>query len=310
MNIIFLRRHGGNAKTIRLSRWQITVFILLLTLIPFGLGYVSYGALNAYPLTDAQHVVRDWKMDLDEQRHAVDMVRDDSRAELRAIGLRIAQLRARLVRLDALGERLTQISKLDTEEFGFGYDQVGVGGVGNNDDADWTSEYAKPTFMEVLNELSADIEVREGQLSVLESLLASRNIMREVHLSGRPIRKGWLSSHFGRRKDPFSGRMTMHKGVDFAAKDGSDIIAVGGGVVTWAGKRYGYGLLVEVNHGGGYVTRYAHCKSVDVKVGDIIRKGDVIAKIGSTGRSTGPHVHFELRVNGKPINPIKYVNRK
>jgi len=119
-----------------------------------------------------------------------------------------------------------------------------------------------------------------------------------------------MSSRFGRRNDPFTGRLAWHKGVDFAGKDGSDIVSVGSGVVTWSGDRYGYGLMVEVSHGGGLVTRYAHAKDILVKLGDIVKKGQTIARMGSTGRSTGPHVHFEVRKNGKAVDPARYVNRR
>ena len=109
------------------------------------------------------------------------------------------------------------------------------------------------------------------------------------------------------RTDPFNGRREYHKGVDLAGKEGSDIIAVAAGIVTWSGDRYGYGNMVEINHGNGYITRYGHCKEVLVKAGDSVTKGQVIAHMGSTGRSTGPHVHFEVHKNGRVVNPLNYL---
>ena len=125
---------------------------------------------------------------------------------------------------------------------------------------------------------------------MLESLAFGHHIENNRYLSGRPISKGWLSSYYGMRKDPFSGRPAMHKGVDFAGKEDAEIIATGSGVVTWSGKRYGYGQLIEIDHGEGLKTRYGHNKNLLVAVGDVIDKGQVIARMGSTGRSTGPHV--------------------
>ncbi|HAB06096.1 MAG TPA: hypothetical protein DCE35_12180, partial [Alcanivorax sp.] len=119
------------------------------------------------------------------------------------------------------------------------------------------------------------LERREQQLNILENLLANRNLENQTFLSGRPITQGWMSSRFGRRTDPFSGKVAWHEGVDFAGKDGSDVVATAAGVVTYAGERSGYGLLVEINHGNGISTRYGHAKTVDVKVGDIVRTGDV-----------------------------------
>jgi murein DD-endopeptidase MepM/ murein hydrolase activator NlpD len=143
---------------------------------------------------------------------------------------------------------------------------------------------------------------------VLETMLMTRNLEAEVMPTGRPISRGWLSSYFGIRTDPFSGRRVHHSGVDFAGKLGSDVVAVAAGVVQYSGRRSGYGNLVEINHGKGYVTRYGHNLKNLVEVGQTVKKGEVIAKMGTTGRSTGPHVHFEVMVNGRQVNPKKYIH--
>ncbi|HEY9050177.1 MAG TPA: M23 family metallopeptidase, partial [Gammaproteobacteria bacterium] len=124
-----------------------------------------------------------------------------------------------------------------------------------------------------------------------------------------PITRGWISSYYGMRTNPFTGKLQFHKGMDFASKSGSEVQAVAGGVITWSGKRYNYGNMVEVNHGNGYVTRYAHNKENLVKVGDTVKKGQAVASMGSTGRSTGPHVHFEVLKDGRQINPLKFVQK-
>jgi murein DD-endopeptidase MepM/ murein hydrolase activator NlpD len=131
-----------------------------------------------------------------------------------------------------------------------------------------------------------------------------------LHPAGKPIKKGWISSYYGMRNDPFSGKRTMHKGMDFAGKEGSEVVAVAAGVVTWSGKRSGYGKLVEINHGKGYITRYGHNKTVLVNVGDRVKQGQTISRMGSSGRSTGPHVHFEVLLNDKVVNPTKYIQAK
>ena len=160
-----------------------------------------------------------------------------------------------------------------------------------------------------MGDLEARIADREYQLDMLQALLSNRQLQNDVFLSGRPIAKGWMSSPYGQRKDPFTGQQMWHQGVDFAGKLGSDVVAVAGGVVTWSGDRYGYGDMVEINHGGGYSTRYAHNKENLVKVGDIVKKGQVVALMGSSGRSTGPHVHYEVYKNGRPVDPASYVRR-
>ena len=158
--------------------------------------------------------------------------------------------------------------------------------------------------------VESGLNVEEKQLKLLESITLGHHIENTSYLSGRPIKKGWLSSYFGTRKDPFNGRPAMHKGVDFAGKEDAAIITTAAGVVSWAGDRYGYGQLIEINHGKGLKTRYGHNKTILVEVGDVVSKGQIIARMGSTGRSTGPHVHYEILRNNKQIDPIKYVYRK
>ena len=150
---------------------------------------------------------------------------------------------------------------------------------------------------------------REQQLEILESLLTNRQLEDQAWLSGQPVEKGWISSHYGQRTDPFSGKLAMHRGIDFAGKEGSNVVAVAGGVVTWVGSKTGYGQLVEISHGDGFVTRYSHNKENLVAPGEVVRKGQAIALMGSTGRSTGAHVHYEVYKHGRSVDPSSYVRR-
>jgi murein DD-endopeptidase MepM/ murein hydrolase activator NlpD len=161
-----------------------------------------------------------------------------------------------------------------------------------------------------LDELTSQLDDRQQQLSVLESVLINQNLHDEVIPTGRPILKGWVSSRYGKRADPFTGKQEFHKGIDLAGKKGSAVIAVASGVVMWSGDRYGYGNMVEINHGNGYVTRYGHNEETLVKIGDTVRKGQQIATMGSSGRSTGPHVHFEVWNNGRTEDPIRFIQGK
>ena len=169
--------------------------------------------------------------------------------------------------------------------------------------------YTAPELTDMINQLEQQINDREKQLRLLDKVASRKKLEDELYVQGRPITWGWLSSKYGYRSDPFTGKRTWHAGVDLAGKEGSDIIAVAAGVVTWADERYGYGNLVEIDHGDGLVTRYAHAKAIKVKVGDVVQKSQVVALMGSTGRSTGPHVHFEVIRNGKSENPVKYIQR-
>ncbi|MEJ2670037.1 MAG: M23 family metallopeptidase [Gammaproteobacteria bacterium] len=229
-----------------------------------------------------------------------------SEQQFNALTLRMAELQARVVRLDALGERLVSASGLNQTEFNFA-ESPGLGGpsVAESDES-----LGKPEFMDELANLADEIAAREEQLEILEALLHGQRVDAEVFIAGQPVRKGWMSSRFGRRTDPFNGRIAMHHGVDFAGKEGSDIIAVAAGVVTYAGTRSGYGNLVEISHGNGYFTRYGHLRSFSVSVGDIVKSGEVLGAMGSTGRSTGPHVHFEVLKGGKHLDPSRFIARK
>jgi murein DD-endopeptidase MepM/ murein hydrolase activator NlpD len=160
-----------------------------------------------------------------------------------------------------------------------------------------------------LGRFEAQLSDREKQLDILESLLSHRNLDEQTSLSGLPVEKGWISSHYGQRKDPFTGQPAMHKGIDVAGKEGSNIVAVAGGVVTYAGSQSGYGKMVEISHGDGYITLFAHNKQIMVEPGDVVRKSQTIALMGSSGRSTGAHVHYEVYKHGRPVDPSSYVRR-
>ncbi|MFG1497679.1 peptidoglycan DD-metalloendopeptidase family protein [Saccharospirillum sp. HFRX-1] len=247
--------------------------------------------------------VKQWQQRLVSQESELDRTREHTEEQIRALTVKLAELQSRLTRLDALGERLVDVAELDDGEFDFTI-PPGVGGPETE-----AGSYTPPDIVGALDSLSSMIDDREQQLSVLNSLLGDRKIQSATFVAGRPIERGWMSSRYGYRNDPFTGDVAWHDGVDFAGKDGSNIIAVAAGVVTWASERYGYGNMVEINHGNGYVTRYAHAKEVLVNVGDVVKKNDVIALMGSTGRSTGPHTHFEVHHRGRSVDPAEYINR-
>ncbi|MCW9023691.1 MAG: M23 family metallopeptidase [Gammaproteobacteria bacterium] len=243
--------------------------------------------------------------EMDAQRLTLKEVTRDAEENMDALALRLGKLQAHVIRLDALGERLTTMAKLDKGEFNFEQPPAQGGPIAKSDDA---SQIAVPDFMKSLDDLYLQLEDRSQQLEVLEDMIMTRNLEAEVVPAGRPIKRGWLSSYFGVRTDPFNGRRVHHSGVDFAGKMGSEVVSVAAGVVTFSGRKSGYGNLVEVNHGKGYVTRYGHNSKNLVKVGDTVKKGQVVSAMGTTGRSTGPHVHFEVLLNGRAVNPKKYIH--
>ncbi|GMQ89383.1 MAG: M23 family metallopeptidase [Gammaproteobacteria bacterium] len=267
-----------------------------------GLGY-AFGGGSA-TLADVSAVEENsWQHALNEQKQELVQARDAAQNDLNALAVRLGQMQAQMMRVEALGQRLTRTAKLGKSEFDF--DQAPA--QGGPADPVVGDPLSSLDFMQALNDMETQINDRARQLQVIEEILSSRALSSAVSPGGRPVSKGWLSSYYGKRTDPFNGRQAMHKGVDFAGKLGSDVVATAEGVVTWAGKRYGYGQLVEINHGNGYSTRYGHCQQILVAVGDKVEPGQKIALMGSSGRSTGPHVHYEVLKNGRQVDPTRYV---
>lgn len=306
MKFLLYTTKYGKAGSIQLSAplfWvPATAAMLMLLLAAAASGYYAAGkqaTSNVVVPTDTQ-----WLGELEKQRAQLVDVQGEARNHLNALAVRIGQIQAQMLRVEALGQRLTKVAKLDKGEFDF--DQPPAQG---GPAAPEIAESLDATeLLQVLDELQAQISDRERQLEVLGQLAMDRDLSDSIRPAGRPIGKGWLSSYYGMRTDPFHGRKEMHKGIDFAGKNGSDVLATAQGVVTWAGKRSGYGLLVEINHGNGYTTRYGHFEKLLVKTGDKVLPAQKIGLMGSSGRSTGPHVHYEVLRNGKQINPTRYVN--
>lgn len=306
MKIIIVDQKHGETRSLVLKGWVRVALSVCLLGVPVILGYYGYhfsATRNADFYKD--EATQAWIDELRSQKQDIDLIRQETLAQLEALTLRMANLQARLLRLDALGQRLTEISNLDDGEFDFTQPPA-MGGP-----ADLASEDIEvPDFLRALDNLTREIEDKQQQLELLDSLLAEQQIQSNAFLSGRPINRGWISSPYGRRIDPFTGKLAWHQGIDFATgRTGVDVQAVASGVVTYAGEKQGYGMLVKVNHGNGYETLYAHDEKLLVKPGDIVKKGQVIALSGSSGRSTGPHVHFEVHKNGRVVDPSSYVHR-
>jgi len=300
MDIILLSKFRGRPCRVQIgSPVQLMLLLVFTLLFASALGLVGYWVGGSQASSSS---ISSIQQEIKLQRDLIDQTRFNARADLDALAARLGEIQAHAMRLNALGQKLVTIAKLDRGEFNF-EESPGVGGPDEPgmQELDFGSE---------IDSVIAELEDREQQLSVLENILISSNMQEEVFPEGRPIKRGWISSYYGTRTNPFTGKLQFHKGMDFAAKSGSDVLAVAGGVVTWSGKRYGYGNLVEINHGNSYITRYGHNKENLVEVGDTVKKGQKISLMGSTGRSTGPHVHFEVLKNGRQINPQKFVQRR
>ncbi|WP_092014979.1 M23 family metallopeptidase [Marinobacter daqiaonensis] len=308
MNIILVGQNHGRSRVLSLNAGGILAAALLLLTLVAACGWAGYhyamSRVADRPVVP-QFILAQWQQSLEEQQRALDRVERTSREQVDAMTLRLGEMQGRLLRLDALGQRFIENAAVASEEFNFDEPPA----VGGPEEALGGESFSTPELSAMISQLDQRISDREQQLRLLDTLMSNRRLEDERFVAGRPITWGWLSSRYGYRSDPFTGKRTWHDGVDLAGKDGSDIIAVAAGVVTFSAERHGYGNLVEIDHGDGLVTRYAHAKELVVAQGDVVQKGQVVAKMGSTGRSTGPHVHFEVLQNGKSKDPVKYIQR-
>lgn len=247
-----------------------------------------------------------WQEDLDDQRRQVEEIKVRAQGSLDALAGKLSLLQGRVMRLDALGVRLAEMAKIEDMDF----TDAGQPGMGGSVQPGELESVAVEDVIAALEQLEYKLQDRDEKLTAMESLLINRSLQEMTHPDGGPTARGWLSSIYGYRTDPITGKKEFHEGFDFSGKPGTPITAVATGIVTWSGPLHGYGNLVEISHMGGYVTRYAHNQTNLVTVGDKIEKGEVIAVMGNTGRSTGTHVHFEVLKNGKQVNPKEYFATK
>ncbi len=314
MEIILLTGRTGKFRKINLGLGAQLGAFLFFAITLSSAGYLLGNQTNTV-VVDKQQVAETKKeveelrlvlAELEQKRATLEMDNFTAQADAELLTKKVGEINAQIIRLNAFGERLAGLAKIDKEEFAFDSDPA-QGGVFQEIKTINSSQIDADEFAESLRILQQKIDGKQQQLDYLQTFFLRDKVDNKTKISGRPIKKGWISSYFGKRKDPFTGKTAFHSGIDLAGKKGSDIIAAADGIVTWAGKRWAYGLMVEIDHGKGVTTRYAHNDSQVVKVGELVKKGQVIAKMGSSGRSTGPHVHFEVRKNGKAVNPLKYI---
>jgi YD repeat-containing protein len=306
MNVIFLSKRDGRARQLDLARpltlTAIATLVVAFLASAFALG-VQLGRGNHERLVLAD-TTRFGTL-LAEQKKQIGDLKQQLQLRVDAMAMRLGEVNAHVIRLDALGKRLTEMADIDSREFNFDRDPPRGGPEG---DGEGMSAQI-PDLSAMVAQLEQRVDLRESQLSALENVILARELHEEIHPEGRPVAKGFISSYFGERADPFDGLEAFHKGVDFAGSAGSPVTSVAAGVVTWAGERTGYGKLVEINHGDGFTTRYAHNERTLVTVGQTVKRGESIALMGSTGRSTGPHVHFEVLRNGRQVDPLSFIGR-
>ena len=253
------------------------------------------------------------KRDIELQAAEIAALETTVYRNLQASAVEIARLENQMARVNALGQRLTELSPWDISEFDFST-EPGLGGFRDiEEDTSGLDEMAGDYDLEegelsaALAALSRSLTDRSAQLEVIERVMLGEHREANRSLVGKPVLKSWVSSNFGMRTDPITGRRAWHNGIDIASKEGAPVIAMAPGVVTFAGTKPGYGKVVDIDHGAGIKTRYAHQRELSVETGSFVRKGQQIGEVGSTGRSTGPHVHYEVHKNGRSIDPAQFI---
>jgi len=226
------------------------------------------------------------------------------RENLNAMAVKLGQMQAQLMRLDAMGDRVSSLAGLKPSEFRF-TENPGRGGALSTSMPPQNISMAD--FGRQLEILSRNLENRTDSLGILETTLFDVRVKRRLLPTVTPVEASWNASSFGWRLDPFTGQNAMHEGIDFIADTGTPIFAAAGGVVLTAEVHHQYGNMIEIDHGNDFVTRYAHTSKMLVKPGDVVQRGRKIAQVGSTGRSTGPHLHFEVRYRGVSQNPSRFL---
>jgi murein DD-endopeptidase MepM/ murein hydrolase activator NlpD len=304
LNIILVSSATARARTLTLDwrHWSVGSLFLLSIFLAFTLLFnfvtLRYAASIQHPLLQA--------IVLADQRQEAIKTQQVVQGHLNAMAVRMGELQAQMLRLDGLGERLARLAGLKPQDMP-SLQPGTVPGRGGAESSLPSRQISVDEFSTLLATLTRQMDVRSDQLGVLEALLVQDSANRKFLPTLAPIEDGWYSSNFGYRIDPFSGLQSFHEGIDFPAEPGTPIVAAASGKVVEAGVHPQYGKILEIDHGNGLVSRYAHASQLLVQDGDLVVRGQRVATVGSTGRSTGPHLHFEVRLNGVPQNPVRFL---
>jgi len=301
MHIILVSSRLAKSRSLTLTTRHLVGGAVLATLLVFALTLglfwvtVRHATETKLPMLDSLVVSAQEK----QGRKTEEFLREN----LNAMAVKLGEMQAQLMRLDALGERLAALAGLKPQEFRFN-EPPGRGGAVSSIPP---QDLSMAELNRHLDQLSRLMENRTDSLGILESQLFDAKVKKKLMPTIPPVDAAWSASSFGWRIDPFNGMLAMHEGADFPVDVGTPVFAAAGGVVTFSGAHYQYGYMIEIDHGNDFTTRYAHCSRQLVKEGDVVQRGGKIGESGSTGRATGPHLHFEVRYRGVAQNPIRFL---
>jgi murein DD-endopeptidase MepM/ murein hydrolase activator NlpD len=300
MNIILVSDSLAKSRNLTLSQTQVILIALGILMAGFFLAMATYVVTMKFSTDLRNPYLRSLLASLHEE----DLKRNETemRENINSLAVRLGELQARILRLDAFGERLAKAAGIKPTEFRF-EEKPGQGGPAPA----FSHDLSLPEFRQKLDEISRILDDRTDKLGVLDSVFMDDRLARKTIPTTLPVHLGFYSSNYGYRIDPITGRQTFHTGVDIIASPGTPVMAAAGGVVSAVEFHPEYGNIVDIDHDNGLTSRYAHLLRSNVKVGDVVMKGQVIAQVGNTGRTTGPHLHFEVREKGIPLNPNKFL---
>lgn len=316
MKVICLSQDGSRRASFCLNPWTHLILPALVVALLIG-GLSINQILGLYQLDNTPQQTQLSEKEtskilaaLELQMSTVKQIKEkysNYTVDVDALTKKLGELEAETYRVKALGTRLVKMAKLDPKEFNFDIEPA-RGGSDPSTDNEMPSTASG--LMKSISRLEKALASQQGMMSGMSQVIQGRILDKEIKPSARPVLNGYISSPFGYRRDPFNGRGRLHKGIDFAARTGTEVHSVAAGVVSFAGRKGGYGNAVEVTHGKGLVSRYGHLSKFKVKEGTLVKKGDLIALSGSTGRSTGPHLHLEILKDGKQIDPMQFIGKK
>jgi len=301
MHIILVSSKLAKARSLTLTNRHLVASAVFMALLVFsltlGLFWITVRHATEFKLPLLDSLV------LSAQEAQRRKTEEFLRENLNAMAVKLGQMQAQLMRLDALGERLSTLAGLKPGEFRFN-EAPGRGGAVSSIPA---QDFSMAEFNRQLDQLSRQMENRSDSLGILESQLFDAKVKKKLMPTIPPVDAAYSASSYGWRIDPFNGMLAMHEGVDFPVDIGTPVFAAAGGVVIYSGPHPQYGFLVEIDHGNDFTTRYAHCSRVLVREGEVVQRGSKIAASGSTGSATGPHLHFEVRYRTVAQNPIRFL---
>lgn len=303
MNIILISSRSAQAKKFVLTKSHITLFVIAVLTSVLMLAVCLYYFSLQYAYRIDAPILKTLLVNPHEEKHQ--KTQSQLQDDLNVMAVKLGEMQAQLVRLDAVGAHLLESAGLELDNFMM--DQLpGQGGAYADLNAEAISFDA---FERKLRRLSLMLDDRTDKIEALETLLRSEKLSSSVLPTVMPVDTDWFSSGFGYRLDPFTGKRAFHEGVDFSAKKGTPIRAAAGGVVVYSDRHPQYGKMIEIDHGDDMISRYAHASRLHVEVGQVVLQGQKIAEVGSTGRSTGPHLHFEIRHKDIPQNPSRFLKK-